>query len=377
MSYKRILIIGEYLSGKGGTEKVFQDFNSYFSSLGGYQVDFLLLNSNHNETNWLECVRSFSFFDSGAIAKDRRKKNVLLRILLQGGLKNIYKNKLDYNIIENKLLQTRPDIIITNSYLFLNTIKKAIKRNSLSSKSVFWDHMAHSYYMRNDKEFLSNINSADHYFAISTGIENALLALDIPQHKISLIFNPIKQQHESKFSINTIKFIYVGRLIAFEQKRCLDILLATHKIKDLDFVVEFYGDGIDKDILINKSIELEINHKVVFKGWCNYPWEHIKDASCLLLSSEYEGFGLVLAEAISFGIPCISTNCKYGPEDIVTESISGQFYEVGDISALSTLMARFISQPDDFISETKIKSSIEHMYSDNYFLKLEGILQGL
>ena len=53
--------------------------------------------------------------------------------------------------------------------------------------------------------------------------------------------------------------------------------------------------------------------------------------TALLLTSRFEGFGLVLVEAISHGIPVISSDCETGPRDIVVEGINGYLYKPGDL----------------------------------------------
>ncbi|MFH4175966.1 hypothetical protein WAJ79_23755, partial [Acinetobacter baumannii] len=87
-----------------------------------------------------------------------------------------------------------------------------------------------------DKDFVRNMNVADYFLAISTGIKKSLLQLGILDTKIGLIYNPIKKQEISKFNVEKIKFIYVGRLFLYGQKRCMDIIHAIKKIEDLDFI---------------------------------------------------------------------------------------------------------------------------------------------
>lgn len=375
MSKKKILVVAEYLSGRGGTEKVLQDFYWYYKKK--YEIEFLLLNSNESEIEWLKGIEPTFFFDLSEDVKSARRNNIFYRFFLQGGFKNFYKRKSLLKKIQEVILNNRPDVVISTGYSYLGMIRSTVNKYKVDSKIIYWDHMAHCHYRCKDKELVQNIYLADHYFAISRGIKQSLINLNIPKDKISLIFNPIQRNEETKFSIKKNKFIYVGRLISGGQKRCLDILHAMKKIDQLNFTVEFYGDGDDKDFLIKESQILGIEDKAILKGWVNKPWDEIEEASCLLLTSEYEGFGLVLAEAISYGIPCISSRCNYGPEDIIIPKISGGFFEVGDIDTLSLLMKKFIDSPDQFVCENKIKPSIEHLYSDLYFKNLEDILSKL
>ena len=64
-----------------------------------------------------------------------------------------------------------------------------------------------------------------------------------------------------------------------------------------------------------------------------YPW--IKNSKLLVHSSRYEGFGLVLVEALILGKVVISSNCKVGPREILNNGEYGSLVEVGDYNAMA------------------------------------------
>lgn len=372
MNNPKTLIIGEYLSGRGGTEKVLQDFYHEFKNT--LEIHFLFLNSNELEKEWLKDITNYQYFDAGNFVKNLRANNIFFRLLLQSYSKKTYKKYIIYRNIEAIVKKIKPKVIITTSFLYLSIIKKIIKLYDIDCKIIFWDHMAHSFYLKDTNQFKKNIFNSDYYFAISSGIKNSLTEIGISKEKIFLIFNPIKRQSTNKFSTRKIKFIYVGRLMVEKQKRCMDILYAANKLKNLDFTIEFYGDGEERHLLESQTINMNLEDKIHYKGWHTKPWDQIEEASCLLLSSEYEGFGLVIAEAISYGIPCISSKCKYGPEDIIKPHISGNFFQSGNVDQLANLMKEFILQPENFIDREIIKDSISEFYSENYFANMKKII---
>ena len=65
-----------------------------------------------------------------------------------------------------------------------------------------------------------------------------------------------------------------------------------------------------------------------------------------VLSSNYEGFPNVLVEAMSFGLPCISTNCPSGPSEIINSGHNGILIKVGDENALINNLNSLISNPE-------------------------------
>lgn len=72
---------------------------------------------------------------------------------------------------------------------------------------------------------------------------------------------------------------------------------------------------------------------------------YYKQASLFLLSSKTEGFGMVLLEAISFGLPCISFDCPSGPRDIIKNNENGYLIEQNDTIAFEQALVKLITDP--------------------------------
>lgn len=68
-------------------------------------------------------------------------------------------------------------------------------------------------------------------------------------------------------------------------------------------------------LLIEK---LGISESVDMLGFVDNPYDYLNSASIFLLTSQFEGFGMVLLEAMALGIPVIATDCKYGPSEILS-----------------------------------------------------------
>lgn len=72
---------------------------------------------------------------------------------------------------------------------------------------------------------------------------------------------------------------------------------------------------------------------------------YYKRASLFLLTSKTEGFGMVLLEAISFGLPCISFDCPSGPRDIIKNNENGYLIEQNDTIAFEQALVKLLTDP--------------------------------
>lgn len=179
---------------------------------------------------------------------------------------------------------------------------------------------------------ISSLEKADGHLAISQGIKRQLESLSITA-PIHVIHNPLPYRFNPDSPQLPIpkRILYVGRL-SNHQKR-LDLLFQALSQIDDDWQLDIAGDGPDMASLQNMINELGLNGKVAFRGWQSDPWERFRP-SALVLTSDFEGFPMVLVEALARGIPVISTNCPTGPEDIVAHYKNGLLAEVGSSASI-------------------------------------------
>ena len=160
-------------------------------------------------------------------------------------------------------------------------------------------------------------------------------------------------------------FIYIGR-IGDPRKQVNRLIEALPALKG-DWKLEIFGSAgsSEKDqVFQEKIIALNIQEHIIFHGWVNSPWNHIKKASALLLNSYTEGFGLVLAEAMMRGIPCISSDCPVGPREIVKPGVNGWLYKVGQEVELIKILQSIIDDEHPLPDALSIQESISHYRAD-------------
>ena len=106
--------------------------------------------------------------------------------------------------------------------------------------------------------------------------------------------------------------------------------------------MEIYGK-IDKEKKHIKLAEkLGISENVLFFKPVKNIQDKYKEASIYALSSRSEGFGMVLIEAMAYGIPCVAFDCPCGPSGIISNGVNGFLVPNGDITALSDKINKLI-----------------------------------
>lgn len=145
--------------------------------------------------------------------------------------------------------------------------------------------------------------------------------------------------------IITKKLVAVGRL---STQKGFDNLLHAWKqvvVEHSDWILEIVGSGEEEESLKKLAIDLNIDKSVHFFGHTNNVQERYIDASGFILSSRYEGFCLVMIEAMAHGLPCISFDCASGPKEVITDSVNGFLVEDQNIDELAEKIKGYIALP--------------------------------
>ena len=151
--------------------------------------------------------------------------------------------------------------------------------------------------------------------------------------------NPAREQPnelgERIDGAGTIRLLNVARL---SYQKGIDVLLKALKLAlpDLPAVsLTIVGSGPDEMALRALCTNLDLDHVVRFAGYQPDPAIFFQSADLFVLSSRWEGFPLVLLEALRFGLPLLSTDCQFGPGDLIDAPWVGQLVRVDDVESLA------------------------------------------
>lgn len=142
-------------------------------------------------------------------------------------------------------------------------------------------------------------------------------------NKIICIPNPITIYPSKTSSLRNHKIVAVGRLV--DQKNYISLIHAFKLVLDEMplLVLEIWGKGILENELKNYIYQNKLEKNILLRGETLNHNEIYSESDCLVLSSKYEGWGLVLTEAMAYGLPVIAYDCPCGPKDIIIDGKNG------------------------------------------------------
>lgn len=164
---------------------------------------------------------------------------------------------------------------------------------------------------------------------------------------ITPISNPtpyVNIEHIPKLEFKTI--LAMGRLT---YQKGFDLLISAWSEvyqNNNDWILRIVGSGEDEIALKNKAEILKISESIDFVPVTNNVEQYYQTSSFYCLSSRFEGFGMVMVEAQSFGLPVIAFDCDAGPSDIVEHGNNGYLVQCNNINELAFYINKAINQTD-------------------------------
>lgn len=158
---------------------------------------------------------------------------------------------------------------------------------------------------------------------------------------LTVIPNPITIEQGLLSDCTAKRVIAVGR---YTHQKGFDLLIQAWKIvneKHPDWILNIYGGG-DNNSYQELANKLQLNDTVLCHGQVDDIVKEYLKCSIFVLSSRFEGFGLVLAEAMSLGLAPVSFTCPCGPRDIIHDGEDGILCPNGDIEQLAAGICRLI-----------------------------------
>lgn len=315
----RLLYITNGINGAGGLERVLSVKASLLAESPGYEVFILVLNNGDRN-----CFYKFS------------EKITTISILVNGNpfqyLKSYKKGIVD------TVKEIKPDVIsVCDDGLKGFFVPQILKYR----KGIIYERHVSKLIDANNqdgliKKIVNNLKwwimekkakDFSRFVVLTDGNKNEWQTLE----NLQVISNPLSFYPDQQSDLKNKKVICVGK-ISYQKGQ--DLLLSAWEIVNQNFPdweLELYGK-IDADYFEKISLDkINVKH---FPPDSNIEQKYI-DSTIYVMSSRFEGFGMVLIEAMACGVPCISFDCNYGPSDIIKNNENGFLVEKEDIFELA------------------------------------------
>lgn len=332
----------------GGVERVLTLKASYFAEQLGYDVTIVLTDGKAKpvfyplsdkvkvvnlDINYEE-LWGCSFFKK--IFRYLRKQPV-------------YKRKLT-----DELMRIRPDFTISLLRREINFISQ-IKDGS---KKIGELHINRAHFRTEEgknpslikilfakvwmKALVPKLRKLDRLVVLTDNDKNAWQELS----NVVAIPNPLSFEPQVKSSLKEKRVIVIGRYC--HEKGYDDLLETWKEVQEMnpDWRLDAFGDG-DRTSYEHMIDELHIDRRrcALHGRTADVQGEYAK-SSIAVCSSNYEGFGMVLVEAMACGVPVVSFDCPWGPRNIITDQVDGILVENGNTHELAVSLNSLMQQPD-------------------------------
>lgn len=288
------------------------------------------------------------------------KNKRFIKIITEGfkALRVVLKKR---SLIKHAAKDNDGDIIISSTLAFNRSFAKYQKNKLL----IAWEHChpdrdpkypkkVYKAVKRFDLFIPASKSIYDYYKEYLTGPQCLYLPLcidDIPSERAML---------------NTNQITVMGRLS--KEKAYDDMLRVFKKVLDQnpDAILNIVGDGDERSSLSILADQLEISESVIFHGNTvgDKKDEIMKNTSVFVTTSHYESFGLVLLEAMSYGIPCVSFDSAKGSLDIIDDGKDGFIIKDRNLDDMASKIVELMNKTTKTLQNNAIKKAKQYSYNN-------------
>lgn len=332
-----------------GMERVLTLKANYFAEHFGYDIH-IILTDGKDKKPYYELHPSVTVHQLDINYDEMYGWPLHKRILGYMKKQRLFKKRLS-----ECLLSIRPDITISllrRDINFINDMKDgSVKIGEIhfnkSNYREFSDNRLPGFVQRAVKQYwmhqlIRQLRKLEYFVVLS--YEDAAEWTEL--HNVKVIHNPLPFFPDCQSDLTSKQVIAVGR---YMPQKGFDRLIPAWRIvneQHPEWVLRIYGDGMREELQkqidslgITSSCILEHSVPNIIEKYC--------ESSIFVLSSRYEGFGMVIIEAMACGVPPVSFTCPCGPRDIITDTRNGLLVENGDIEGLAEMICYLIENEDE------------------------------
>jgi len=324
----------------GGMERVLTIKANYFADIFNYEVYIILTDGKEKKI----------FYDLSpkihVIHLDINFDHLLGQAFLEKAMIYIYKQKCYKSKLKKVLQEIKPDITVSmlrREINFINSIcDGSIKIGEIHINKDHFRNFEGKEATNPVKKAFSNLwmsqlirelKKLDQFVVLTGEDKNKWSELQ----NVKVIPNPLPFFPEQTSDCKSHQVLAVGRYV---YEKGFDMLIQAWSLissKHPDWILRIYGDG-NQEPYCKQIYRHHIEKTCLLEHSVPNIVDKYTESSIFVLSSRFEGFGMVITEAMSCGLPVVSFACPYGPRAIIEEGVDGFLVEPENIKSLSEKM---------------------------------------
>lgn len=347
----RIVYIIDSLAQKGGAERIISEKMNYLATIYNYDVSV---------------ITCYQYLDSMPntypLSSKVKQINLSIRSFLQYKYPNLIRLWVRWKYyrqlrteLQEKINSINPDIVIGLGY----TLADVVCLINCRAAKIIESHEARiytkKYYIFCDYSYLTNLYYRflrKRYLHIIEKKADVIVTLTEDDAKnwqkakrIETIPNFSIMPVTKLSNVDSKRVIAVGRL-AWQKgyDRLIDIWKIVSKDHP-DWQLDIFGEGNLEMELKNRIKDTKLNNISMHPFTDHISQEYAASSICVL-TSRFEGFSLVLLEALRHGVPCITFDCPYGPRCIVDHEKCGFVIENDNINQFADRLSYLMDHPE-------------------------------
>ena len=333
----------------GGVERVLAAKANYFAERLGYDIT-IILTEGKDKPFFYPLSKKVKVVNLDINYEELWSCSFFKKIWLYLRKQPVYKKKL-----EDELMRIRPDITISMLRREINFLTK-IKDGS---KKIGELHINREHFRTEESKnpnivkvlfaqvwmraLVPTLRSLDRLVVLTPNDREAWPELS----NVVSIPNPLSIEPSGRSPLTEKRVVVVGRYC--HEKGYDDLLKAWAEVQMLnsEWRLDTFGDGERSSYeKLMDALHIDRNRCALHGRTKDVQYEYM-NSSLAVCSSNYEGFGMSIVEAMACGVPVVSYDCPWGPRNIISDGMDGVLVENGDTHQLALVLAALMQKPEE------------------------------